>query len=149
MATRIPETLSQAVARGDVVSVRQALVDRILQNPAEAGEQLPPLVAQLERAVPELWEDDDQAAPVKSISDGPLYFEALIAELRLHFAPSTWDAVMKAAKSLGPSEDPAGASRWVSIVIVLALMGVGALILFGSADIRYLFSSGHFLGQAI
>lgn len=141
MATSIPEVFSEAVDTRDVRAIRQHLIERFVGNPAEGGGQLADLVAQLEKVVPELWEEDSIAATVPRAMDAQLYFEALIAELRLHFAKSTWNAAVKAGKALRRPSDELGVSRWVSMVIVLGISAIGALILFGPPFIRYLFSN--------
>ncbi len=141
MATSIPEVFSEALSGRDVATIRQQLIDRFVGNPAEEGGQLAELIAQLEQVMPELWEDDSTAVTVPRAMDAHLYFEALIAELRVHFAKSTWNAAVKAGRTLRrPGNDP-GVSRWVSIVIVLGMFVIGALLLFGPPVIRYLFSN--------
>lgn len=139
MATTFSSDVSAVVDSGDVLAIRSYLVERLLQDPSGSWRLLAELGENVSDQVPDLFEDEALAAEVPRAMDARLHFDALIAELRLHFARKTWQAALKAARSVPAAGS--GVSRWVSIVFVLGLTALGAVILFGPPFFRYLFAN--------
>ncbi|NMP23869.1 hypothetical protein [Sulfobacillus harzensis] len=141
IATNYPADVQEALATGDVALIRHHIIERLLGDPFGSARDLPAVVDALEREIPGLFEDDELAASVPMAMDARLYYEALVAELRLHFSRVTWSQVLKASRALPRPADQEGVSRWVSIAFVIGLTVLGALLLFGPPVIRYLFSN--------
>ncbi len=140
-----PLDFKRAMQGQDIAALRTALVASVPLAGIEGR------IAAAEARVPELWDIHDGETNVKpSTSWDESYLEAVRSQLLVNFSRERFDHYCEVRqhvlRAFGDARSNRPQHRLVSIIIVVGLLGLGALLLFGPSIFRVIFSNSPLFG---
>ena len=139
-----PLDFKRAMQDQDLAALRQALLTSVSLAGLEGR------IAAAEDRVPALWDAHDGEIFKPNTAWDEWYLEALRSKLSVNFSRERFDHYCEVVKHVAGAFGGARSNRpqrsWVSIIIVLCLLGLGALVLFGPSVLRIIFSNSALMG---
>lgn len=139
-----PLDFRRAMQDQDLAALRSALVT----SAPLAG--LEGRMAEAEARVPALWDAHDGENFKPEMVWDESYVAAVREKLWVNFSRERFDHYCEVRQRVTGAFGGARSNRpqrsWVSIAIVLSLLGIGALVLFGPSILRIVFSNSFLMG---
>ncbi len=139
-----PLDFRRAMQDQDLAALRAALVTSVSLAGLEGR------IAEAEARVPTLWDVHDGEHFKPEMAWDESYLAALGGKLSVNFSRERFEHYCAVRQRVTGAFGGARSNRpqrsWVSIVIVLSLLGIGALVLFGPSILRIVFSNSFLMG---
>lgn len=147
VSLRATSDFSEALALRDIAQLRTLLIRALEEDRDNGSHSAEGYRATIDELVPEVWEPHDGVPFAPKGQRDPQYVRAMTTRLRLNFSREVYGHLMETGRGDDVdrreafSRDRRGVRPWVSVVIVGGLCLLGAILIWGPSELRFLFSN--------